>query len=95
MFSKAFFFRVVKSEDFVVKSSTFPERQILDSSKLKEFADDHFEFAENCGKFSKRVENTVDKTEIACYEQFLLYPRVFSKGLYCRHIKIRACLGKG
>ena len=32
-------------------------RQILDSSKLKEFADDNFKFDENGRKLSKRVEN--------------------------------------
>ena len=46
----------------------FPKRQILDSSKLKEFADDNFKFDENDRKFSKRVENTVGKGEIARYE---------------------------
>ena len=49
-------------------------RQILDSSKLKEFADDNFKFDENGRKLSKRVENTVGKGEIARYEQFLLFP---------------------
>ena len=34
----------------------FPKRQILDSSKLKEFADDSFKFDENGRKFSKRIE---------------------------------------
>ena len=42
--------------------------QILDSSKLKMFADDNFKFDENGRKFSKRVENTVGKGEIARYE---------------------------
>ena len=37
--------------------------QILDSSK--EFADDNFKFDENGRKFSKRVENTVGKGDIA------------------------------
>ena len=37
----------------------FPKRQILDSSKLKEFADDNFRFDENGRKFPKWVENTV------------------------------------
>ena len=27
----------------------------------------------------KRVENTVGKGEIACYEQFLLFPQCFQK----------------
>ena len=40
-------------------------RQILDSSKLKEFADDNFKFDENGRKLSKWVENTVGKGEIA------------------------------
>ena len=64
----------------------FPNWQILDSSKLDEFADDNFEFNENGDKFSKKVGNTVGKAEI---------PTVFSKDLFCRHIKTRACLGKG
>ena len=33
--------------------------------KLKEFADDKFEFNENGTKFSKPVENTMGKGEIA------------------------------
>ena len=36
----------------------FPKRQILDSSKLKEFADGNFKFDENSEKFSERVQNT-------------------------------------
>ena len=54
-------------------------RQILDSSKLKEFADDNFKFDENGRKLSKRVENTVGKGEIVRYEQFLLFPQCFQK----------------
>ena len=57
-------------------------RQILDSSKLKEFADDNFKFDENGKKLSKRKENTVGKGEIARYEQFLLFPHCFQKGCF-------------
>ena len=53
--------------------------KILDSSKLKEFADDNIKFDENGNKFSKRVENAVGKGEIARYEQFLLFPQCFRK----------------
>ena len=49
------------------------------SSKLKEFADDNFEFKENGGKFHRRIENTVGKGEIARYEQFLLFPQYFQQ----------------
>ena len=68
-------------------------QQILDSSKLKEFADDNFIFDENGRKLSKWVENTVGKGEIARYEQFLLFP-VFSKGLSTRGVK-RCRVGMG
>ena len=52
---------------------------ILDSSMLKEFADDNSNFEENGRKFSKWVENTVGKGEIAHYEQFLLFPQCFQR----------------
>ena len=45
-----------------------------------------FKFDENGRKFSKWIENAAGKGEIARNEQFLLFP-VFSKVLYCRHIK--------
>ena len=54
-------------------------RQILDSSKLKEFADNNLKFDENGRKLSKWVENTVGKGEIARYEQFLLFPQCFQR----------------
>ena len=43
------------------------------------FADDNFKFDGNGRKFSKRVENTVGKGEIAHYVQFLLFPQCFQK----------------
>ena len=46
---------------------------------MKQSADDNFKFDENSRKFSKRVENTVGKEEIARYEQFLLFPHCFQK----------------
>ena len=57
-------------------------RHILDSSKLKEFADDNFKFDENGRKLSKQVENTVGKGEIARYQQFLLFPQCFQKAYF-------------
>ena len=59
---------------------------------MKEFADDNFKFDENGRKFSERVENTVQKAETAHYEQFSSFPTEFSKDLYFRHVKTRACL---
>ena len=51
--------------------------KLLDSSKLRDFADDYFELDENGRKFSK--QKTVGKGEIARHEQFLLFPRCFQK----------------
>ena len=59
-----------------------PNDKVLDWSKLKQSADDNFRFDENSRKFSKRVENTVVKGEIACYEQFLLFPQCFQKACF-------------
>ena len=57
----------------------FPKRRILDSSKLEGFADDNFKFDNNGRNFSKWVENTAGKGEIARNEQFLLFPQCFQK----------------
>ena len=58
---------------------SFPKRQILNSSKLKEFADNNLKFHESVAKLSERVENTVGKGEIARYDKFLLFPQSFQK----------------
>ena len=69
----------------------FPKRQILDSSKLKEFADDNFKFYQNGREFSKWMENTVGKGEIARFS--------FSYSVFKRPIlqtrKNRGLFGKG
>ena len=57
----------------------FPYDKSLHSSKLKEVADDNFKLDENDRKFSKWVENTVRKGEIARDEQFLHFPQCFQK----------------
>ena len=72
--------RVVKTRICVV--NPLPDDKILDRSNLKQSADDNFKFDENSRKFSKRVENTVGKGEIARYEQFLLFPQCFQKACF-------------
>ena len=57
----------------------FPNHNILVWSKLKEFADDNFEFGENGKKFSKPGEKTVGKGVIDRYEQFLLFTQCFQE----------------
>ena len=65
----------------------------MDSSKLKEFADDNFKFDENGIKFFKRLENTVVKEEIPRYEQFLLFPQYF-QDLFLRRVEPQGLFGK-
>ena len=60
---------------------------------MKEFANDYFKFDKNGRKFSKWVENTMGKGEIAHFaltEQFFLL-----KDLYYRHVKNQGLIGKG
>ena len=77
------------------KELTFTRQKILDSSKLKEFADDNFKFDKNGRKLSKRVENTVGKGEIALYEQFFLFPQCFQKACFPGGVKRCHCVGMG
>ena len=51
-------------------------QQILDSSKLKDFADDNLKFEENGRKLLKPVENTVGKGAISPF------PTVFEKACF-------------
>ena len=48
---------------------------------MKEFPNDNSKFDDNGRKFSKWVENTVRKGEIAHDEQFLFFPHCFQKTL--------------
>ena len=65
----------------------------IDSFKLKGFADDNFKFDKNSRKFSKWVENT-GKSRNCSLRAISPFPSV-SKDVYYRHVKTRACLGKG
>ena len=68
----------------------FPKEQILDSSHLKQFADDNFKLDENGRNVSKWVENTVGKGEI----DFSFSHRVL-KGLVLQTRKNQGLFGKG
>ena len=60
--------------------------------QTKRVADDNFRFDENSRKFSKWLEKTVGKGEIACYEQFLLFTECFQKTCTVDNVKTRAFL---
>ena len=87
-----FFFFIISNFIFL---NPFPKQQILDCSKLKEFADDNFKFVGNGRKLSKTGRKHCGKRRNCSLRAISPFPTVFSKGLYCRHIKTRACLGKG
>ena len=83
----------ITTNELCHKNTDITRRQILDSSKLKEFA--NFKFDENGRKLTKRVENTVGKGEIARYEQFLLFPQCFQKACFpgaSKHVIVWECV---
>ena len=73
--------------------NSFPNDKFLDSSKLKEFADDNFKFNE----FSDVLQTVRKQCRMmrnCSLRAISPFPTVFSKDLYCRHVKTRASLGK-
>ena len=57
----------------------FVSLSLSKTTNFRLFADDNFKFDENGRKLSKRVENTMEKGEIARDEQFLFFPQCFQK----------------
>ena len=45
-------------------------------------------------KMAESSFKPVEKDNLVFLSKFS-FPKVFSKDLYCRHVKTRACLGKG
>ena len=79
-FSKDLYYRCLKTRVYLENGLLILNFKFyIDYSKLREFADDNFEFDENGRKFSKQVENTAGKGEIARHEQFLLFSQCFQK----------------
>ena len=77
----------LESKNLATSNKPFPRRHILDSSKLKEFADDNFQFDE-------RVENTVGKGEIVAKSNFSFSHSVF-KRIVQQTRKNQGLFGKG
>ena len=71
-----FMYNLISSHSY---DHPFPKRQILNSSKRKEFADDRNRLDKNGRNLYKWVENTVGNGEIARYEQFLHFPQYFQE----------------
>ena len=56
----------------------FRKQQILDSSKLKEFADDNFKFDENSGNFSEWFRKRCGKRRNCSLRAISPFPTEFS-----------------
>ena len=87
-------FDTLNIQFWLCKVNPFPKRQILDSSKLKEIADNNFKFDENGRKFFRWTGNTVGKGEIAHYNNFFFSLGVFKRLVLQTH-KIQGLFGKG
>ena len=59
--------------------TNFRRFQIERVCRRQLLADDKLRFDENGSKFSKKVENTLGKGEIACYLQFLPFQQCFQE----------------
>ena len=55
----------------------------------------NFKFDENGRKFFKKGRKHCGKRRNCSLRAISPFPTGFSKDLYCRHVKTRACLGKG
>ena len=62
---------------------------------MKEFADDYFRCDGNGRKFSKWIENTVGKEEIAHYEHYFSFPYGVLKRLVLQTCKDQGLFWKG
>ena len=83
------------AESLLPVTLIFPEREIPDSSRLKEVADDNFKFDDNGKKVIQMDRKHCGKRRNCSLRAISPFPTVFSKDFYCRHMKTRACLGRG
>ena len=72
-----------------------PKQQILATSKLKDLADTNFKFNENGLRVLHTGRKHCGKKRNCLLQAISPFYIVFSKALHCRHVKTRACLGKG
>ena len=72
----------------------FPKRQILDSSKLKEFAENNFKFDGNGGKFIKGLKRLWEKEKLLVTSNISFSHIVFNR-LVLQTRKNQGLFGKG
>ena len=79
--SPIYLYSAVWNHEFI---APFPKLNILYSSKLKEFADDNFEFDWNGRKFSKRVESILSFSRNVFYTSQNIFQ--FLRHIYFCHL---------
>ena len=62
---------------------------------MREFADDNIKFDENLQKVFETGRKQCGKRINCLLRAIFPLPAVFSKDLYCKQVKTRACFGKG
>ena len=70
-------------------------RQILDSSKLKDFADDNLKFEEKRLRVIQTGRKHCEKRRNCSLRAISPFPTVFSKGLFPMGVKRSHCVGMG
>ena len=73
----------------------FPNNKFLDSSKLKELADDNLKRRRKWQNVLQMCRKHCEKRRNCSSRAISPISTVFSKDLYCRHVKTMACLEKG
>ena len=68
--------------------NSLPTNKLLDCFKLKAFADDKLNLAEELKFVFGRVENILGKGENAGYQHFLLFPQCFQKASILGSFKV-------
>ena len=69
-----------------------PNDKILDLSKFEGFADNKTSVTQKLKLALQRVDNIVEKEEIACYQHFLLFPKCFQNVTFSGSFKsVKSC----
>ena len=80
------------------QTTNFRLFQIQRVCRLTDFAGNNFKFDENEKKKKKKIldrdRKHCGKRRNCSFRAISPFPTVFSKDLYCRHVKTTACLGK-
>ena len=78
----------------IMQLNSLPHNKILDWRKLKAFEDYIINDAEMMIFLSDKLKNIVGKGENAGFQDFLLFPKMFSKAFFFRGVKSQDYVAK-